>query len=200
MEQSLETWTSENLSLQKSNTVLVTRAKSGIGFYTALALAKMEATVVVAGRNPAKVEKAVADIRAEGIEGCVEPAIVDLASLASVRFFSSKFLEDYSRINMLINNASVMMPPAAKTQDGFESQFGVNFIGHFALTGLLYETLTKTGILPKQIGRYHVHLGPRPQCAGQRPIGQVCGLPSGLHSNRNETPHRHEHAEGAHVN
>jgi NAD(P)-dependent dehydrogenase (short-subunit alcohol dehydrogenase family) len=95
MEQSLETWTSENISPQTGKTVLITGANSGIGFYTALALAKMKATVVVAGRNPTMVERAVADIYAEGIEGSVDPAIVDLASLASVRSFSPKFLENY---------------------------------------------------------------------------------------------------------
>jgi NAD(P)-dependent dehydrogenase (short-subunit alcohol dehydrogenase family) len=144
MQHNFETWTSENLIPQTGKNILVTGANSGIGYFAALALAKAGADVIVAGRNAERVEKAVSDIRAEDIEGTVETAIVDLASLASVRSFASKFLANHAKLDILINNAGVMMPPASKSEDGFESQFGVNFVGHFALTGLLYETLRNT--------------------------------------------------------
>lgn len=144
MQHTFETWTAENLKSQKGKAVLITGANSGIGYFAALAFAKAGADVIVAGRNAEKVDKAVSDIREEGIEGAVEAAIVDLASLASVSSFASKFLAGHSKLDILINNAGVMMPPASKTGDGFESQFGVNFVGHFALTGLLYETLRNT--------------------------------------------------------
>lgn len=144
MQHTFETWTAENLKSQKGKAVLITGANSGIGYFAALAFAKAGADVIVAGRNAEKVDKAVSDIRREDIEGAVEAAIVDLASLASVSSFASKFLAGHSKLDILINNAGVMMPPASKTGDGFESQFGVNFVGHFALTGLLYETLRNT--------------------------------------------------------
>ena len=144
MKYTFETWTSENVEDQSGKTVLITGANSGIGFFTALALAKAGAKVIIAGRNSGRVEKAVASIKQENIKGSVEAAIIDLASLKSVRKFVDEFLAHNTQLDILINNAGVMMPPAAKTEDGFESQFGVNFVGHFALTGLLYNLIRNT--------------------------------------------------------
>jgi NAD(P)-dependent dehydrogenase (short-subunit alcohol dehydrogenase family) len=140
----LEAWTSVNLKSQKNKTVLVTGANSGTGYFTALAFAKAGADVVIAGRNPEKLDKAESDIQGQAIKGRVETSIVDLASLVSVRKFADSFRERHATLDVLINNAGIMMPPASVTEDGFESQFGVNFLGPFALTGLLYETLAGT--------------------------------------------------------
>lgn len=144
MEYTFESWTSENVNDQSGETVLITGANSGIGYFTALALAKAGARVIVAGRNSERVQLAVANIQQQDIAGSVEAAIVDLASLNSVRKFAQEFLNHNTKLDILINNAGVMMPPASKTEDGFESQFGINFIGHFALTGLLYNLLKGT--------------------------------------------------------
>ena len=137
-------WITANLQSQKGKTILITGGNSGIGYYAALALAKVGADVVIAGRSAERIDYAVRDIRAEGIEGKIEAGIVDLASLKSVQEYADQFRTKYSRLDVLINNAGIMMPPAGTTEDGLESQFGVNFIGHFALTGRLYDLLKST--------------------------------------------------------
>lgn len=141
---SLEAWTSGNLKNQESKTVLITGAYSGIGYFTALALVKAGAHVLIAGRNSEKLDKAASDIRGVATMGSVETMLVDLASLESIRNFADAFLERHASLDVLINNAGIMMPPESLTEDGFESQFGVNFVGPFALTGLLYSALTRT--------------------------------------------------------
>ena len=144
MNSDLKHWINANLQSQKGKTILVTGGNSGIGYYAALALAKVGADVIIAGRNAKRVEQAVRDIKAEGIEGSIDAGIVDLASLKSVQEYAEQFRTKYSRLDVLINNAGVMMPPEGATEDGFESQFGINFIGHFALTGRLYDMLKST--------------------------------------------------------
>jgi NAD(P)-dependent dehydrogenase (short-subunit alcohol dehydrogenase family) len=140
----LQHWIDQNLPSQDGKTILITGGNSGIGYYAALALAKAGAHVVIAGRNPDRIEQAIKSIEAEGVAGHVEAGIVDLASLASVKQFSEQFRISHPKLDVLINNAGVMMPPEGKTEDGFESQFGVNFLGHFALTGLLFDRLQST--------------------------------------------------------
>ena len=144
MNSDLKHWINANLQSQKGKTILVTGGNSGIGYYAALALAKVGADVIIAGRNAKRVDQAVRDIKAEGIEGSINAGIVDLASLKSVQEYAEQFRTKYSRLDVLINNAGVMMPPEGATEDGFESQFGINFIGHFALTGRLYDMLKST--------------------------------------------------------
>ncbi|WP_299754279.1 oxidoreductase [uncultured Boseongicola sp.] len=144
MNSDLKHWINANLQSQKGKTILVTGGNSGIGYYAALALAKVGADVIIAGRNAKRVDQAVRDIKAEGIEGSINAGIVDLASLKSVQEYTEQFRTKYSRLDVLINNAGVMMPPEGATEDGFESQFGINFIGHFALTGRLYDMLKST--------------------------------------------------------
>lgn len=144
MNSDLQHWINANLQSQKGKTILVTGGNSGIGYYAALALAKAGADVIIAGRNAKRVDQAVRDIKAESIEGSVDAGIVDLASLKSVQEYAEQFRTKYSRLDVLINNAGVMMPPEGVTEDGFESQFGINFIGHFALTGRLYDMLKST--------------------------------------------------------
>lgn len=144
MELDFQHWIDQNLHSQKGKTVLITGGNSGIGYYAALAFAKLGAHVIIAGRNANKIDQAVKSIQAEDIDGHVEAGIVDLASLESVKKFAIQIVEAHSQLDLLINNAGVMMPPESKTKDGFESQFGINFLGHFALTGLLFDLLQST--------------------------------------------------------
>jgi NAD(P)-dependent dehydrogenase (short-subunit alcohol dehydrogenase family) len=137
-------WILTNLDSQKGKTVIITGANSGIGFYTALGLAKLGATVIVAGRNKERIDDAIQAIEKETITGTVSPGIIDLSSLNSVRKFANEFNMTYAKLDILINNAGVMMPPESKTKEGFELQFGVNFLGHFLLTDLLYNKLKST--------------------------------------------------------
>jgi NAD(P)-dependent dehydrogenase (short-subunit alcohol dehydrogenase family) len=110
-------------------TVIITGANSGIGKAAARALAAGGARVVLAVRNADKGNEA-----AGTMPGTVDVAVLDLANLASVRAFAAAWAGD---IDVLINNAGVMAPPLTRTADGFESQFGTNHLGHFALTNLL---------------------------------------------------------------
>jgi NAD(P)-dependent dehydrogenase (short-subunit alcohol dehydrogenase family) len=115
-------------------TAIVTGANSGIGRETARALAAAGARVVVAVRDVKKGEAAVADM-----PGTPEVRELDLASLESVRAFAAGW---DGEISLLINNAGVMIPPLTRTAEGFESQFGTNHLGHFALTNLLLGRVT----------------------------------------------------------
>ena len=119
--------------------VLITGANSGIGYFTALELAKQGDHVTLACRNREKADDAAQKISAEAPDGTVDTTILDLADLASVRACAQSAPD---RLDVLINNAGVMMPPQrTETADGFESQFGTNHLGHFALTGLLLPKL-----------------------------------------------------------
>jgi NAD(P)-dependent dehydrogenase (short-subunit alcohol dehydrogenase family) len=115
-------------------TVIVTGANSGIGKAAAKALASHNARVVLAVRNTDKGREAAAEI-----PGTAEVRRLDLASLDSVREFAADW---DGEIDILINNAGIMIPPYSKTADGFEMQFGTNHLGHFALTNLLLEHVT----------------------------------------------------------
>ena len=118
-------------------TAIVTGASSGIGMATAKALVAHGARVILAVRDEAKGRNAA---KAMPGPGGAEVAVLDLASLDSVRAFA----RDWSRqpVDLLINNAGVMIPPLSRTADGFELQFGTNHLGHFALTNLLLPNVT----------------------------------------------------------
>ena len=118
-------------------TVIVTGANSGIGHAAAAELARAGATVVLAVRDQAKGEAAAATIT-----GTTEVRPLDLASLDSVRAFAASWT---GGIDLLINNAGVMIPPLSRTADGFELQFGTNHLGHFALTNLLLPHVAADG-------------------------------------------------------
>ena len=137
-------WTLENIPDQRGKIVIVTGANSGIGYEAARALARKGANVIMACRSLEKGEAAVAQIRRENLQGDVILRQLDLADLSSVRNFADEFLAEYKQLNILINNAGVMAIPYRKTKDGFEMQFGTNHLGHFALTGLLFELLINT--------------------------------------------------------
>ncbi|SHG47988.1 NAD(P)-dependent dehydrogenase, short-chain alcohol dehydrogenase family [Chryseolinea serpens] len=137
-------WTKANMSDQSGKTFLVTGANSGIGYETALGLYEAGATVIVACRSKEKADEAISGMKKQGGKGKLEPGVLDLSDLDSVRDFADIFLKTHSKLDVLVNNAGVMVPPASKTRQGYELQFGVNFLEHFALTGYLYPLLKKT--------------------------------------------------------
>ena len=128
-------WSATNLPSFADRTVAVTGANSGIGLVAARELARAGARVVLAVRDPEKGARAAATIA-----GDVEVRRLDLADLSSVRAFADGWEGD---LDVLINNAGVMVPPRGRTADGFELQFGTNHLGHFALTNLLLPHVTE---------------------------------------------------------
>ncbi len=124
-------------------TFIVTGANSGIGLVTVEQLAKQGANVVLACRRVKEGEQARAGIVARGAKGSVEVMELDLADLASVRRFAEAFLAAHDRLHGLVNNAGVMNAPQGKTRDGFETQLGVNHLGHYLLTELLLDALKR---------------------------------------------------------
>jgi NAD(P)-dependent dehydrogenase (short-subunit alcohol dehydrogenase family) len=134
-------WTAADIPSQRGTTVVVTGANSGLGLATARELARAGAKVVAAVRDVAKGDAAVGEIAAAVPDASVEVSKLDLGDLASVRQFADRLGAEQDRLDVLINNAGVMAPPRRTTVDGFESQFGTNHLGHFALTGLLLGQL-----------------------------------------------------------
>jgi NAD(P)-dependent dehydrogenase (short-subunit alcohol dehydrogenase family) len=134
----------KNVPDQKGKVAIVTGANIGLGYETALGLAQKNIKVIMACRNNEKAEKAKADILKEVPGADLEIGLLDLSKLSSVRSFASNFLEKYNRLDILINNAGIMIPPFSKTEDGFESQMGVNYFGHFLLTNLLFPVLEES--------------------------------------------------------
>ena len=137
-------WNVDNISDQSGKIAIVTGANTGIGFNAAKVLALKGAYVIVASRNAEKGQAAVDRIKAEEAGVKVEFIKLNLASLKSVKDFADNVRNKYACIDLLINNAGVMMPPYSKTEDGFELQFGTNHLGHFALTGHLLDLFLKT--------------------------------------------------------
>jgi NAD(P)-dependent dehydrogenase (short-subunit alcohol dehydrogenase family) len=134
-------WTAKDIPDQRDRIAVVTGANSGLGLVTAQDLARSGATVVMACRNTDKGDAAAAQIRAEVPSAAVTVERLDLGDLNSVREFAERFATGYERLDLLINNAGIMAPPRRLTADGFESQFGTNHLGHFALTGQLLGRL-----------------------------------------------------------
>ncbi|WP_260735870.1 oxidoreductase [Tunturiibacter lichenicola] len=137
-------WTVADIPSQSGRIALVTGANSGIGWNTALELARAGGEVVMTARTEAKGQDAVARIRKELPAAKVRFEILDLASLRSVREFATR-ISSAGKLDLLVNNAGVMRIPVRQTtEDGFETQFGTNFIGPFALTLLLMPALLKS--------------------------------------------------------
>lgn len=132
-------WSAHDIPDQSGRTAVVTGANSGLGYVTARELARKGARVVIACRSETRGRDAVARLRREVPDADVELRLLDLADLASVREFANGL--PYERLDLLVNNAGVMALPYGTTADGFETQFGVNHLGHFALTGLLLPAL-----------------------------------------------------------
>ncbi len=134
-------WTSADIPSQHGRCAVVT-GTGGLGFETALALASAGAEVIVAGRNPKKGVEAIDKIRAAAPGANIRFETLDLASLASVAAFAARLRDLRGSLDILVNNAGVMRPPTWQpTAEGFELQLGTNYLGHFALTGLLMPLL-----------------------------------------------------------
>jgi NAD(P)-dependent dehydrogenase (short-subunit alcohol dehydrogenase family) len=137
------TWTPADIPVQAGRTALVTGVSvGGLGYFTALELARAGARVVLAGRSPDKVAEAEKAVLEEVPAAELERLVVDLASLESVRDATSSYTEP---LDLLVNNAGIMAPPYATSVDGFESQLATNHLGPFLLTGLLLTRLRDGG-------------------------------------------------------
>jgi NAD(P)-dependent dehydrogenase (short-subunit alcohol dehydrogenase family) len=130
-------WTVVDVPDQHGRTAVVTGANSGIGFEAAAVLAQRGAVTVLACRDTGKAGRAAERLAAVSPGATVSVVRLDLASLDSVRAAAAQIADSHERIDLLINNAGLMMPPRGTTTDGFELQFGTNHLGHYALTGLL---------------------------------------------------------------
>jgi NAD(P)-dependent dehydrogenase (short-subunit alcohol dehydrogenase family) len=129
-------WSSADIPNQQGKLALITGATGGLGFETALELARAGAEVILAGRNPAKGANALRRIQASAPAAHLRFEQVDLASLASVAALADRLLADNRAVDILVNNAAVMaLPKRQTTEDGFEMQFGTNYLSHFTLTG-----------------------------------------------------------------
>lgn len=137
-------WSINDIPAQAGRHVLITGATSGLGYETALALAAAGAKLTLTGRNVSKGQEVVAEIQARYKQADVEFMPLDLSSLSKVAAFAEQFRQKYPSLDVLINNAGVMAPPTRNaTEDGFELQFGSNYLGHFALTAHLLPLLRK---------------------------------------------------------
>jgi NAD(P)-dependent dehydrogenase (short-subunit alcohol dehydrogenase family) len=132
-------WTTANIPDQTGRTAVITGANTGLGYETAAALAAKGAHVVLAVRNLEKGKDAADRIAAASPGASVALQELDLTSLESIRAATDELKSRHDSIDLLINNAGVMMTPKATTKDGFELQFGTNHLGHFAFTGLLLD-------------------------------------------------------------
>ena len=130
-------WTAADVGDQAGRTVVITGANSGIGLEAAKVLAARGASVVLACRDLRRAGSALAGANVTTVE-------IDLGSLASIRRAADELRSRLVHVDLLINNAGLMMPPLGRTEDGFELQIGVNHLGHFALTGLLLDRLLDT--------------------------------------------------------
>jgi len=126
---------------QSGRVAIITGSNSGLGYETALAMAKTGLKVILACRNLDKAKAAKKQILSEVPNGDLEILQIDLSKLASVRSAAEEFRSKNYRLDILINNAGIMFPSYAKTEDGFESQMGVNCFGHFLFTSLLIDLI-----------------------------------------------------------
>ena len=137
-------WTTRDIPSQAGRLALVTGATSGLGYEAALALAGAGAAVILAARDAAKAERAMASIRTRHRDARLAFEPLDTARLASVRAFGDRWRTGGRPIDILLLNAGIAaVPGREETEDGFERQFGTNYLGHFALTGLLLPFLRR---------------------------------------------------------
>lgn len=134
-------WTTDSIADLTGKIVLITGANSGLGFQAARVFAVKHATVIMACRDAIKGNNARKEILEEVSDANLVSMQLDLARLKSIRAFALEFKKSYKNLDILINNAGVMTPPYGTTEDGFELQIGINHFGHFALTGLLLDTI-----------------------------------------------------------
>jgi len=139
-----EIWTTTDIPDLTGKVIIVTGANSGIGYEAAKEFTRNGARTIFACRNMEKAKVALDLIQSEIPVAPVEIMQLDLTSLESIRKFAERVKAKYEHLDVLLNNAGIMMVPYGTTEDGFELQFGTNHLGHFALTGLLIELLLNT--------------------------------------------------------
>jgi NAD(P)-dependent dehydrogenase (short-subunit alcohol dehydrogenase family) len=137
-------WTANDMTDLNEKVAIVTGANSGIGYVAARELARKGATVVLACRSPERGAAALERLQQEVPEADARFIPLDLADLEKVGAFAAQVFGEYDRLDVLVNNAGVMIPPESRTAQGHELQFGVNHLGHFALTGLLLPLIRRT--------------------------------------------------------
>jgi NAD(P)-dependent dehydrogenase (short-subunit alcohol dehydrogenase family) len=137
-------WSANSIEDQSGRIVVITGATSGIGQESARVLAGKRASVIIGARNMQKAEQVIAGIREEFPKADISARQLDLSDLGSVNSFADSIVADFDQLDVLINNAGIMMCPYSKTSDGFEIQMGTNHLGHFALTGRLLPMLRET--------------------------------------------------------
>jgi NAD(P)-dependent dehydrogenase (short-subunit alcohol dehydrogenase family) len=138
-------WTTADIPSLNGKTAAITGATGGLGYETALALAGAGAEVVLTGRNEAKGRDALRKIRGQFPNAKISYENLDLKSLASVAEFAARFRAAHASLDLLVNNAGVMaLPVRQTTADGFEMQFGTNYLGHYALTAHLLPLLRRS--------------------------------------------------------
>jgi len=138
-------WTAADIPDQSGRVAVVTGANGGLGQETARELARKGAHVVIAARNQDKAAAAEANIRAELPDASLSVIELDLGSLASVRAAAEQILSTHDSLDLLINNAGLMGMPEGRTADGFETQFGVNHLGHWTLSAKLMPAILRAG-------------------------------------------------------
>ena len=138
------TWTTDNIPDLSGKIIIITGANSGIGFESAREFAREGAEVIFACRNRNKAEAAIQKLQTEFPGSKLEFIELNLSDLQSIRRFAQSFLSSHQGLDILLNNAGIMMVPYGMTEDGFERQIGTNHLGHFALTGLLIDSLLNT--------------------------------------------------------
>ena len=135
-------WSTADIPPLNGRTAVITGATGGLGYETALALAGAGAHVVLTGRNEAKGRDALQAIRRQFPNAAIAYDTIDLANLASVAEFASRYAAAHTSLDLLVNNAGVMaLPHRQVTSDGFEMQLGTNYLGHYALTAHLLPLL-----------------------------------------------------------
>jgi NAD(P)-dependent dehydrogenase (short-subunit alcohol dehydrogenase family) len=137
-------WNESDMPSLRGQTIVVTGANSGLGYEGTRAFAARGATVVMACRSTGRGEQVAREIRQRVPDADLDVRECDLADLSSVEQFAEAFIADYDELHVLCNNAGVMALPRSETADGFEQQFGINHLGHFALTGHLLDVLAAT--------------------------------------------------------
>jgi len=137
-------WTINNISDLSGKVIIVTGGNSGLGYESVKAFAMKGAEVILASRSTEKGEQALAEILKDVPDGKIKVGQLDLGDLESVKNFASEFKTKHKKLDVLLNNAGIMMTPYFTTKDGFEGQFGTNHLGHFALTGLLMDVILDT--------------------------------------------------------
>lgn len=139
-----QNWTMDSVGDLSSKTMIVTGGNSGLGLSAVKALTAKGANVIMASRSIQKAEEARSEILKTNPNAKIDVMELNLADLSSIHNFSSQFHKRYSKLDILFNNAGIMMVPYGLTKDGFEKQIGTNHLGHFALTGLLLDVLKST--------------------------------------------------------